>query len=40
MEGHALFAYEGKFLEVIHEEYMYVVWKVKLIEDIPNEKEI
>lgn len=39
IEGHALFAASGKFLEVQHEELMYVVWKVQLIEDIPDEKE-
>lgn len=38
VEGHALFAYNGKYIEVQHEEFMYVIWKVKLIEDIPDEK--
>lgn len=38
-EGHALFAYNGKYMEVQHEEFMYIVWKVKLIEDLPEEKE-
>jgi hypothetical protein len=39
IEGHALFAISSKYLEVQHEELMYVIWKVKLIEDVPDEKE-
>jgi hypothetical protein len=38
-EGHSLFASNGKYMEVQHEEFMYVIWKVKLIEDVPDEKQ-
>lgn len=39
VEGHALYASNGEFMEVLHEEYVYVVWRVRLIEDIPEMKE-
>lgn len=38
-EGHTLYSYNSKHIEVQVEEYTYVIWKVKLIEDIPLEKE-
>jgi hypothetical protein len=38
-EGHSLYAFSSKFIEIQHEEYVYLIWKVKLIEDAPEEKE-
>jgi glyoxylate utilization-related uncharacterized protein len=38
VEGHTLYAIDEKYIEVQAEEFIYVIWKVSLIEDIPIEK--
>lgn len=34
-EGHSLHSVDFKFIQVQYEHYVYLIWKVNLIEDIP-----